>query len=156
MGVAGIVVTVRAVSDDTQLAEAMTDRAGQALLQNIAAARVRVQLRGTTKEGVPLRLQAYDAEGIILHLDGADTTLALRVERTGTVIVDPTSWAQEPVTRATSAGAVGATPASAAPALAAESLAVEAPPAQSALPLVLLLVLLGLMIVLVLCVRRVS
>jgi hypothetical protein len=141
-GVAGIVVEAHAADEQAVIAQAHTDAAGQALLEGITSSQV--------------RLQGHDAEGITLHLHGADTTLALRVERNGVVIVDPTSWAQEPVPNATNSVAVEATPASTAPPLAAEPRAVEAPPAQSALPLVLLLVLLGLVAVLVLRARKVS
>jgi hypothetical protein len=155
-GVAGILVTAHASDDQAVMGQAHTDTMGQAVFPNIAAPRVHILLTGTTAMGVPLRLQGHDAEGITLHLNGADTSLALRVERNGIVIVDPTSWAQEPVSNATNSVAVTATPASAEATPLAEPLAVQSPSAQPTLPLVLLFALLGLVAVLVLRARRVS
>jgi hypothetical protein len=74
--------------EGTPLTKATTDTNGTAAFPQLAAARVRVQLRGALLDGRPIIQKGADAQGIALDLALIDH-LELRAEPDGTILPDP-------------------------------------------------------------------
>jgi hypothetical protein len=89
IGIAKATITIRDERGLVDLASAITDARGVALLPDLDAAIIRVGVAGMLADHTPLRQRGLDAHGIWFALDGMQNQLDLRVEPDGAVIPDP-------------------------------------------------------------------
>ena len=73
---------------DRLIVEAVTDSAGEARFEGLAAGEARVVITGRRPDGIPLQQDGQDARGIWVRLPARDWTMDLRADLDGAVFPD--------------------------------------------------------------------